>query len=468
MWDEKLFSSLVKSIFSFFLLCIFLITISPDCLASTFHTVQAGDCLWSISRHYQVPLEDLLEMNALNKDSVLKIGQKIIIKKSQEESRSETIVYQVCAGDNVWSISKKFGVPQEKILKDNNLTESSILRIGQKIKINGAQNQQAVVPTAKGQPTTTTMQSYVIKQGDSLWTISRVFGVSIRTIMEANNLSEDSVLQIGMSLKIPTQQSESPQVLVAQNGQKNQAAEKEGFYYTITSGDTLWNISRKYGVSVSTLMKVNNLKSADRLQINQKIWVSSSEKRPSPGDSSNQYQSYEVQAGDSLWSIARRYRVSLDLLMNVNGLNQQSRLRVGQQIRIPAYVADGYGESQKGFIWPVMGRVSSPFGMRGGRMHKGIDICAPAGTIIRAAQSGVVTFSGASGNYGRMVIITHADGHQTVYAHNSVNLVTRGQRVNQGDPIARVGSTGNASGYHCHFEIRQNGTPINPMTRLGK
>ena len=86
MWDEKLFSSLVKSIFSFFLLCILLITISPDCLASTFHTVQAGDCLWSISRHYQVPLEDLLEMNALNKDSVLKIGQKIIIKKSQEET----------------------------------------------------------------------------------------------------------------------------------------------------------------------------------------------------------------------------------------------------------------------------------------------------------------------------------------------------------------------------------------------
>ena len=101
-------------------------------------------------------------------------------------------------------------------------------------------------------------------------------------------------------------------------------------------------------------------------------------------------------------------------------------------------------------------------------MHSGIDICASAGTIVRAAQSGVVTFSGVSGNYGRMVIITHADGYQTVYAHNSVNIVTRGQRVNQGDPIARVGATGNATGNHCHFEIRFKGVAANPMSWLKK
>lgn len=468
MWNEKSAPTLVRSFFGFFLLCLFLTAISPDGLASTYHTIQAGDNLWSISRHYKVPLESLMTMNALNKNSILKIGQKILIEKSQEESSKEIITYTICAGDNIWSIAKKYGVPQEKILKDNNLTECSILRIGQKIKITGSQNHQGTTQTAKNQPATTTIQSYEIRKGDSLWTISRVFGVSIKTIMAENNLSENSILQIGMKLKIPTQQNEAPQVLVAQNDKKNQTTGKEGFYYTIASGDTLWNISRKYGVSVNTLLKVNNLKSADRLQINQKIWVSSSEKRPSSGDTSNQYQIYQVQSGDSLWSIARRYRVSLDLLMNVNGLNQQSRLRIGQQIRIPTYVSDGYGESQKGYIWPVRGRVSSPFGMRGGRMHKGIDICAPAGTIIRAAQSGVVTFSGSSGNYGRMVIITHADGHQTVYAHNSVNLVTRGQRVNQSDPIARVGSTGNATGNHCHFEIRQKGTAINPMSQLRK
>jgi len=468
MWNEKSSPTLVKSFFGIFLIGLFLMAISLEGLASTYHTVQAGDNLWSISRHYQVSLESLMEMNALNKNSILKIGQKILIDKSQEESSQETTTHTVCAGDNIWSIAKKYGVSQEKIFKDNNLTESSIIRIGQKIIISGSQNHQGTTQSTKNQAATTVIQSYEIKKGDSLWTISRVFGVSIKTIMTANNLSEDSILQVGMKLKIPTQHNEAPQVLVAQNGQKNQTAGEEGFYYTVVSGDTLWNISRKHGVSVNTLMKVNNLKSADRLQINQKIWVSSSEKRPSPGDTSNKYQNYQIQSGDSLWSIARRYRVSLDLLMNVNGLNQQSRLRIGQQIRIPTYVSDGYGESQRGYIWPVMGRVSSPFGMRGGRMHNGIDICAPSGTIIRAAQSGVVTFSGTRGNYGRMVIITHANGDQTVYAHNSVNLVTRGQRVNQNDPIARVGATGNATGNHCHFEIRQKGTAINPMSQLRK
>ena len=286
--------------------------------------------------------------------------------------------------------------------------------------------------------------------------------------MSANNLTEDSVLQIGMKLKVPTQQNETPQVLVAQTGQSGKTERDEGFFHTVVSGDTLWNISRKYGVSVSTLMKVNNLKSADRLQIDQKIWVSSSEKRPSSGENSYQYQIYTIQSGDNLWSIARRYRVSLELLMNVNGLNQQSRLSIGQQVRIPTYISDGYGEVSRGFIWPLKGRVSSLFGMRGRRMHSGIDICAPAGTIIRAALSGVVSFSGYMGNYGRVVIITHSDGQQTLYAHNSVNLVTRGQRVNQGDPIAKVGSTGNATGNHCHFEVRLNGVAINPMSRLGK
>ena len=468
MWDEKSLPNQVKGFFGIFFIYFFLVMISPDGLAATYHTVQAGDSLWSIAKQYQVSWQDLMKINALSEDSILKIGQKIKIKESQEDIDNNIIIYQVCAGDNVWLISKKYGVSQAKILKDNNLTESSILRIGQKIKIVGGQNHQGIEPTTKNQTATTTIQSYEIKKGDSLWTISRIFGVSIKTIMVANNLSEDSILQIGMKLKIPTQQNETPQVLVAQSGQSGKAAGEKGFYYTVASGDTLWNISRRYGVSVNTLMKVNNLKSTDLLQINQKIWVSSSEKRQSPSDTTNQYQVYQVKSGDNLWSIARRYRVSLELLMSVNGLNQQSRLRIGQQIRIPTYVTDGYGEAQKGFVWPVMGRVSSAFGKRGRQMHSGIDICASAGTIIRAAQSGVVTFSGVSGNYGRMVIITHADGYQTVYAHNSVNIVTRGQRVNQGDPIARVGATGNATGNHCHFEIRFKGVAANPMSWLKK
>ena len=83
--------------------------------------------------------------------------------------------------------------------------------------------------------------------------------------------------------------------------------------------------------------------------------------------------------------------------------------------------------------------------MRGGRLHSGIDILAPSGTLIKASRSGVVSFSGWMNGYGRVVIVDHQDGWQTLYAHNSVNLVNKGQKVNQGDAVARVGMTGNAT-----------------------
>ena len=463
MWSKQSLTCLMKSLFFIASTSVILFITSPSGLASTYHTIRAGDNLWSISKHYQVSMNTLLKLNGLTENSILHIGQKIKIKEDQETS--DIVFYEVKAGDSLWSIAKKYGVSTSILFRENNLTENSILQIGQKIKISNAKLEGGEsVDASKAQPKPTTMKTYVIQKDDSLWTISRAYGITIKSIMAANSLTENSVLQIGMKLNIPTQKNDPPQVLVAQKGESKAPT---GFYHTIVSGDTLWNISRKYGVSVSTLMNVNKLKSADRLQINQKLWISSSEKRPSQGNT-DQYQIYRVQSGDSLWSIARRYRISMELLMNVNGLNQNSQLRVGQQIRIPTYVSQDYGEASRGYIWPIMGRISSPFGPRGRRIHTGIDITAPGGSIIRAAQSGVVTFSGSMSNYGRTVIITHTDGYQTLYAHNSVNLVTRGQRVNQGDPIAKVGATGNATGNHCHFEVRYNGVAINPMSRLGR
>lgn len=118
------------------------------------------------------------------------------------------------------------------------------------------------------------------------------------------------------------------------------------------------------------------------------------------------------------------------------------------------------------FGWPLptgVGTLTSPFGWRGGSMHYGIDIAASVGTAIRAAESGTVTTSGYRGSYGNLVIINHSNGYSTYYAHNSRNLVSAGQRVSKGETIALVGSTGNSTGPHVHFEIRRNGNPINPM-----
>jgi lipoprotein NlpD len=113
--------------------------------------------------------------------------------------------------------------------------------------------------------------------------------------------------------------------------------------------------------------------------------------------------------------------------------------------------------------WPVNGTVTSHFGTRGRRPHRGIDISAHAGAAVRAAAAGRVRFSSRKRNYGRVVILEHAGGYETVYAHNQDNLVVRGAHVEQGQLIAEVGSTGNAHGPHLHFEVRIGKRAIDPL-----
>ena len=130
---------------------------------------------------------------------------------------------------------------------------------------------------------------------------------------------------------------------------------------------------------------------------------------------------------------------------------------------------EGFGTH---FIWPAQGPVVSPFGMRwhpilgGYRMHTGIDIGAPYGAPIVASADGVVLFVGWYGGYGNTVIVDHGNTLSTLYAHCSAILVNQGQQVAQGQAIARVGATGYATGPHLHFEIRVNGVPVNPLSRL--
>ncbi|RQD69936.1 MAG: M23 family metallopeptidase [Tindallia sp. MSAO_Bac2] len=123
--------------------------------------------------------------------------------------------------------------------------------------------------------------------------------------------------------------------------------------------------------------------------------------------------------------------------------------------------------------WPAQGRISSPFGerisptnRRTTEFHQGIDIANASGTPVIASGSGIVTYSGYNGGYGRMIIISHGYGYTSVYAHNSQNLVDVGDQVAEGDTIARMGQTGRATGPHLHFEIRVHGEPKDPIDFL--
>jgi murein DD-endopeptidase MepM/ murein hydrolase activator NlpD len=124
------------------------------------------------------------------------------------------------------------------------------------------------------------------------------------------------------------------------------------------------------------------------------------------------------------------------------------------------------GESSSGFIWPVNGPVVSPFGMRWGVLHAGIDIAVPAGTPIRAAASGTVVLAAYTDGYGNYTCIDHGGGISTCYAHQSSYAVSSGQSVDQGQVIGSVGCTGHCFGDHLHFEVRVNGTPVDPLGYL--
>ena len=147
-------------------------------------------------------------------------------------------------------------------------------------------------------------------------------------------------------------------------------------------------------------------------------------------------------------------------------LIRQRQAAASRASRSAPAIDSGGRVSGAGLIWPCGGRVTSEYGYRWGRMHAGIDIGAPTGTPIRAAKAGVVIKSGSMSGYGNTVVIDHGGGFTTLYAHQSRIVARSGQSVRQGELIGYVGSTGQSTGPHLHFETRVNGNPQNPRRYL--
>jgi lipoprotein NlpD len=190
-----------------------------------------------------------------------------------------------------------------------------------------------------------------------------------------------------------------------------------------------------------------------------------------------------VTPGETLFRIGKAYGLTYQELARANGIKDAAQIRVGQRIFIPgathplpvetimpaepAPVAPVSPEPGfETFLWPVNGTINSGFGPRGSTFHDGIDIAAPEGTPILAIEAGEVIYSDQLRGYGNMVIVRHAGGIVSVYAHNEANLVREGQAVARGEVVARVGSTGRVSGPHLHFEIRRNNAAQDPLRYL--
>jgi lipoprotein NlpD len=193
---------------------------------------------------------------------------------------------------------------------------------------------------------------------------------------------------------------------------------------------------------------------------------------------------HKVKKGETLWRISRTYGVSYQDVAEVNNIRNPAKIRAGKKIFIPRaravrrvkVVSSRKGKKRKyekppkliiekgRFIWPVRGKLISKFGMRAGSMHQGIDIKSSRGTPVRAADSGKVVYSNNKmRGFGNVVILSHKGDFYTVYAHNDKNLVKVAQQVRKGEGIALVGSTGNATTTHLHFEIRHGKKTRNPL-----
>lgn len=178
-----------------------------------------------------------------------------------------------------------------------------------------------------------------------------------------------------------------------------------------------------------------------------------------------------ITSGDTLQAIASHYQVSPAVIMQHNGMRRPQDLTVGSiiEVPLPANGVDSpsyFLNTNQKISWPVRGDISSDFGARHGRAHEGIDIRANKGTKIGAAHDGVVVRAGWSRGYGLTVVI-QSRGYKTLYAHCSKLFVKPGQKIQRGDAIAAVGRTGDATGYHLHFEYRDvNNRPYDPLLFL--
>jgi murein DD-endopeptidase MepM/ murein hydrolase activator NlpD len=257
---------------------------------------------------------------------------------------------------------------------------------------------------------------YLVSRGDSLWTIARNYNLSVEELVEANPQVEGGLIKPGEELDLVV-----PEPLVNVTTVEKATVEEEIPYDTnYTYDNSMWYMESKVVENGTSGVK------------------------------------------EVVYQITRKNGVEID--------RKKIEERVIQEPR-PRVIAKGTSNiPPKGtgkFIWPVQGRgrISSGYGWRGRSFHSGIDISASSGTAVLAADSGVVVFEGWDGNYGRTIVINH--GHYyTRYAHNSINQVKKGQPVKKGQVIARVGSTGNSTGPHLHFEIRTGGmygSATNPL-----
>ncbi|RKQ30774.1 LysM peptidoglycan-binding domain-containing protein [Oceanobacillus halophilus] len=302
----------------------------PLIIPKAIHTVQPGDTLWSLMNKFGIGINEIKDVNNLTEDT-LTIGQSLIIPAPigganngnvSSTKVTKTSTYKVVTGDTLYSLANKFGTSVNEIKSANHLTTDS-LSIGQTLQIPG--NASSVDTTERSADTT---QSYKVTSGDTLYSIANKFGTSVDSMKQSNNLTSN-LLSIGQTLKIPT--TSKPET-TPNSSTANQK-------YTVNAGDTLWSVAKRFGMTVNALKSENNLTS-DTLQVGQTLTINQKENSTQSTPKASEQQSerttfqYTVKSGENLSVIANRFDVSVNAIKSVNNL-KADLLQVGQILEIP-------------------------------------------------------------------------------------------------------------------------------------
>ncbi|GHV60269.1 hypothetical protein AGMMS49587_01050 [Spirochaetia bacterium] len=235
--------------------------------------------------------------------------------------------------------------------------------------------------------------------------------------------------------------------------------------YKVQRGDSVSKIAASHALSLDAIIASNGISNARSLQVGKTIKIPNMDGIP-----------YTVKNGDSLAKISAAMGVPLEAILDANDIQSDS-ISQGTVLFIPGArmkkedLKLALGEL---FIYPIKGRLTSPFGWRDDpisgvrRHHAAMDLAAPMGTPIKAAMDGKVATVGYNSSYGNYVIISHANSYQTMYAHLSLVSIKQGANILQGSKIGEVGSTGYSTGPHLHFAVYKNGRAVNPLEYLNK
>ncbi|MEX2500775.1 MAG: LysM peptidoglycan-binding domain-containing protein, partial [Trueperaceae bacterium] len=329
-------------------------------------------------------------------------------------------------------------------------------------------------------------REHLVGPGDTLFELALLHGVTVDQLRSWNGLA-DTVLHPGDRIRL-----EPIGVARAPSGPAPQAAAP--LTVDVKPGDSLWRIARTYDTTPAQIAAANGIAETAVLQPGDALTIPGAVAHDGSGPNIGGFASpvITVSPGDTLWDIARRYDTTVADLINANDLDGAS-LQAGQELRLVGASGTTEGNAaaaaatddptdtvpaapaptpitSDAMVWPLQGPITSRFGWRplrvgGTNMHYGLDIDGHHGDPIVSASTGAVTFAGWMGGFGQLVVIERGDT-EFYYAHASEVLVREGQQVAAGDLIARVGATGRVTGPHLHFEVREAGSPIDPLPLL--